>query len=215
MDNKYQIRVCSCGTIHFIPEDKIDKALEENKNLLWLCGNCGQGTIIGGDEEPNDFDDSPDAPDTIYSMYSVDFNPNGMHEFIEIQPSSFEQREGDKGLSEIFYSRGIKVPMKTGYNARYYNHANRYFMDTWAPDWYKIERKDITLPAIVEFIEDYRKECREISMPLFIRQTDEKYLKLLASNINFTEFNWTGTKYEELYRESYKKVFGDYPKGDK
>lgn len=30
---KYDIRICKCGRIHTIPYEKIDKALDDNKNI--------------------------------------------------------------------------------------------------------------------------------------------------------------------------------------
>ena len=38
MNRKYDMRICKCGRIHMIPTEKIEKALEDNKNLLliWL-----------------------------------------------------------------------------------------------------------------------------------------------------------------------------------
>ena len=32
--SKYDVRICSCGRIHFVPNEMIDEAIENNKNLL-------------------------------------------------------------------------------------------------------------------------------------------------------------------------------------
>ena len=52
MERKYDMRICRCGRIHMIENKEIDKALEENKNLLLICGGCGQAILIGADIEP-------------------------------------------------------------------------------------------------------------------------------------------------------------------
>lgn len=205
--NQYEIRICSCGTIHFIPNEKVEKALQEEKNLLWICGTCGQGTYIGGDKEPNIWDDSPDAPEFCYNMYSTSLNPNSIHDSISITKETFDGTDKEKGISEIFYSPGIKVPMKSGSNARMYNSANQYFLDIWWPDWYKVERNDFTREDILNFIKEYKKDCQTINMSLFIHQTPEHLLKILAQ-CYMPEFDWTGTPYEKIHQEMLNKLHG-------
>lgn len=204
---KYEIRICKCGTIHFIPDEKIQKALEENKDLLWICGSCGQATRIGADKVPNIYDLGPDSPEYVYEMYSMNINPNEMKDSISINWKDFMMRGDKKPLSEIFYNVGIKVPMQTGYTAKCYNHANQYFMDIWYPDWYKIERKDITKEEILEFIEQHKKDCMKVNMNLFIRQTPKQYLEILAQTW-MPEFDWTGTEYESLHRQWMNRLHG-------
>lgn len=205
--SKYEIRICKCGTIHFIPEEKIDKALEEDKELLWICGSCGQGTRIGGDREPNIYDEGPDAPEWIFNMYSIDFNPNTIHETLSISAEDFTTTDKRKGFSEIFYSTGIKVPMMSGMNAKQHNGANRYFLDIWWPDWYKIEGSDMTKEDILEFISKYKEDCKKVNMGAFIRQTPEEFLQILARTW-MDEFDWTGTPYEKIHNDYINRIKG-------
>ena len=44
---KYDIRICKCGRIHAIPKEKIERAIDENKNFFLICASCGKGTLIG------------------------------------------------------------------------------------------------------------------------------------------------------------------------
>ena len=47
--SKYDVRICGCGHIHFVPNEMIDEAIDNNKNVLLICGGCGQATMIGAD----------------------------------------------------------------------------------------------------------------------------------------------------------------------
>ena len=44
MSRKYDMRICKCGRIHMVDEDKLERALKNNKNLLLVCGGCGAAT---------------------------------------------------------------------------------------------------------------------------------------------------------------------------
>ena len=204
---KYEVRFCSCGTIHFIPEDKVDKALHEDKELLWICGRCGQATRIGADREPNWVDDSSDAPKEIFNMYSMSLNPNMFKESIVITPESFNTTKSQKGFSEIFYSSGITVPMMSGNYAKMHNPYGEYFLDIWWPDWYKIERSDITKEEIIQFIEKYKEDCKTVNMARFIRETQKEYLDILV-RMWTKEFNWDGTEYEEAHKKYIDEIRG-------
>lgn len=48
MNRKYDMRICKCGRIHMVPNEKIEKALKNNRNLLLICAGCGTATLIGG-----------------------------------------------------------------------------------------------------------------------------------------------------------------------
>ena len=54
-----------------IDEDKLEKVLENNKNLLLICGGCGTATLIGADIEP----DWNGPNKKCYMMYSGDLSP--------------------------------------------------------------------------------------------------------------------------------------------
>lgn len=55
-----------------------------------------------------------------------------------------------KQISEIFYYNGYKVPMKSGMDATDFYVGK--FSDRWHPDFYKIQRNDVTVDEIMEVI---------------------------------------------------------------
>ena len=53
MSRKYDIRICKCGRIHAIPNERIKNALNADKNFLLICAACGNATLIGADISPD------------------------------------------------------------------------------------------------------------------------------------------------------------------
>lgn len=188
MNRKFDMRICKCGHIHMIPIEKVEKALKTDRNLLLICAGCGGATIIGADIEPNLFGDSDGL---VYSMYACDFSP---HEDASIHIENFGWPGNKKGFSEIFYSHGIHVPMVTGTDATGY--FNGKFYDNWYPDFWKIERIDVTVEEIMKFITKWREERITVDMGTFISQTDDDILEEL-SHYYIPAFNWAGTKFEK------------------
>lgn len=186
MSQKYDIRFCKCGRIHATPIKKLDNALEKNKNVLLICAGCGKATLIGADIEPNWNEPDKDC----YMMYSGDFF---VYENKSITSSDFESTESYKGIEEIIYSHGIKVPMMTGQYAT--DYFNGRFLDRWYPDFYKIQRNDITVKEIMAFINEYLHDRTTVNMQCFINETPEDVLKEI-SHYFVDGFNWKGTKYE-------------------
>lgn len=184
---KYEMKICSCGRIHMIKEEKIQNAEGKNKELLLICGGCGKATVMGADIEPDWFEPDQD----VYSRYTRDFSHN---KDAVITTSSFFQTEEQKGIEEILYSQGIKVPMMTGqYATDYYNGI---FSDRWYPDFYKIQRKDVTVQEIMRFIDEYYHDRKTVNMSRFINETPEEILDEL-SNYWIEGFDWKGTKWEK------------------
>lgn len=186
MSKKYDMRICNCGRIHMIDEDKLEKALENNKNLLLICGGCGTATLIGADIEPDL--DEPDKD--CYMMYSCEFSS---YENKSITTTDFESTEHHKGIEEIVYSHGIKVPMMTGMYATDYNNGR--FSDRWYPDFYKIQRSDVTVKEVMDFIDEYTNDRTTVNMRRFINETHEDMLEEI-SQYTIDGFNWKGTKWE-------------------
>lgn len=184
-----EVRICSCGRIHFVDNDIIHAALEENKIILFICGGCGRATGIGADREP-DWIEGTDRE--IFNMYSYDA---GDKDFV-IDPFSFKDTERTKGIYRIIYSKGKQVRMETGMNANSFFCDK--FLDNWFPDFYKIERSDITVPEIMEFIETWRKERATVMMHSLLRDLTEEEASLLARCYYAKNLDWTGTKYEHL-----------------
>lgn len=185
---KYDVRFCKCGRIHMIPVDKIDEAVKVDKNLLHICGGCGTATIIGADKEP----DWDDPSKTIYNMYShsLPIKEDGIK---SISVSDFSESENYKAYSEILYSQGLRVPMMTGEYANSFSFGT--FYDMWYPDWYKIERRGITVPEIMKFIENYKRDQRTVNMDRFIHETPDEYLEAISGYV-VHGLDWKGTKWE-------------------
>ena len=186
MSRKYDMRICKCGRIHMVDEDKLEKALENNKNLLLVCGGCGDATLIGADITPNWNDPNKDC----YIMYSSEFSS---YEDRSIVASDFESTEHHKGIEEIIYSHGRKVPMMTGMYAT--DYTNGIFSDILYPDFYKIQRSDITVKEIMDFINEYTHDRTTVNMDRFIRETPEDMLEEISHH-SIEGFNWKGTKWE-------------------
>ena len=180
------MRICKCGRIHMVDEDKLENALENNKNLLLICGGCGTATLIGADIEP----DWDEPNNDCYMMYSCEFSS---YKDKSITASDFESTEHYKGIEEIIYSHGIKVPMMTGMYAT--DYANGRFSDRWYPAFYKIQRSGITVKEIMDFIDKYTNDRTTVNMNRFISETPEDMLEEI-SHYMIDGFNWKGTKWE-------------------
>lgn len=188
MANKYDMRICKCGHIHMIPWEKIDASVKANKNLVLICARCGAGTIIGADIEPDEFSDKPDA--VCYMMYAGDLSP---YKDKIITEEFFKGNDKEKAVAEILYSHGLRVPMKTGNYAN--NYFNGKFADMWYPDFYKIQRKDITVPEIMDFIKTFTEERTTVNMSRFINENPEDMIEEISHYL-IKGFDWSGTKYE-------------------
>lgn len=191
MSRKYDIRICKCGRIHTIPDEKIEKALENDKNFLLICAACGNATLIGADIAPDWNDPSKDC----YEMYSGDFSS---YEDKIINEDTFKGNEKEKAVKEILYSHGIKVPMETGQYAT--DYFNGRFSDRWYPDFYKIQRNDITVKEIMDFIDEYTHDRTTVNMDKFINETPDDVLEEL-SNYYIEGLNWKGTKFEKEWHK--------------
>lgn len=176
---KYDINVCKCGVIHAIPNEKIEKALKKQKPLLTICGNCGVASLRGGDEDV-DFDGNP-----CYMMYRRDFTYNDSE---SINKDNIDQ------YSEVYYDKGYKVMMNSGMYAT--DYENGRFSDRWYPEFYKIQRPDVTVDEIMEFIEKYHKDRSTVNMNQLISSIPEDVLEEL-SNYWIEGLDWTGTKYQK------------------
>lgn len=185
-----QVRICKCGRIHFIKESEITAALEADKNLLVICGGCGKATLIGADK----MTDWSDPNKTIYNMYSIQM---GKWEDFELTADSFETGK-KKGIHKILYSNGKQVRMESGQYARSFEHGQGRFEDIWYPDFWKIERKDVTVEEIMKFIEEHRRERSTVNMRSLLRDLTEEEAEVL-SHCYIKGLNWKGTKWENEY----------------
>lgn len=187
-----ELRICSCGRLHFIDEDIIGTALEQDMNVLLICGSCGRATIIGADKEPDIWGEDPD--EICYNMYSCDIHED-MKEF---EASSFDSTERTKGFYKIVYSKGKGVPMMSGMYAQACD-ANG-FHENWFPDFWKIERNDVTVAEIMQFIADWRKDRSTVAMNRLLHELTDEEAELL-SHYYIRGLDWSGTKYAKEWHK--------------
>jgi len=185
-----QARICKCGRIHFIKESEITAALEADKDLLVICGGCGIATRIGGDRQI----DWNEPHGIIYNMYSIQM---GEYSNFELTANDFETND-KKGIYKVLYSVGKQVMMETGYYARSYEHGNGRFEDIWYPDFWKIERSDITLEEVFKFIDDFRHERSTVNMRVLLNDLTEEEAEVLSHHL-IKGLNWKGTKWENEF----------------
>lgn len=178
MNTKHTAHFCSCGRIHMLDDDKLDSIFEEGKMLLLICAGCGAATIIGADVEPDYF-----TGENACIMFTKDFSRN-------------EDTSITTGgeVKEIFYSQGIKVPMKTGGYADFYI-GGRFFDTTTPVDEYLIEEKD-TKEEILELFNNHKLKAKTVDMNRFIKGTPDDILDEI-SNYAIDGFNWKNTKYDK------------------
>lgn len=174
--NKYYMQICSCGRIHMIDTNRIEKIYKENKNLLLICAGCGEATLIGANIEADPFD----SKNLCYLPYTIAFSP---YHDQTIKGYMFNdlQSYGDKVLEEIFYSHGYKVPMMTGRYATYYI-SGRFFDYNY--DNYTTKR------PISE------ADRSSVNMKRFIAETPDLILEAI-SHYFIEGFDWSGTKWEQ------------------
>ena len=90
--------------------------------------------------------------------------------------------------------------MKTGQYAT--DYFNGRFSDRWYTDFYKIQRTDITVKEIMDFIDEYNYNRTTVNMDRFINETPDDILAELSTYF-IDGLDWKGTKFE---KEWYKKA---------
>lgn len=183
---KFEVRICSCGRIHFIDNALIDEALDQGKNLMLVCGGCGSVQLIGADRQP----DWDDPSKTVFNMYTW-----SVHEEQKIWDASlFTGTDKQKAVSKIFYSQGVQVMMESGYFAKSFEHGVGRFQDMWYPDFWKIPA-NATAEEYKAFIEKWQRESVTVNMPFLLRTLTEEQAQAL-SGYAIEGLNWKGTKFE-------------------
>ena len=176
---KYSLNVCNCGRIHMIESEKLDKAYEDGKELLMICGGCGTGFVFGAEVLEEDEEE-------VYETYTKN-----------IKNTTVEVNK----YSEVLLDDGLRVPMMTGEYATAFDNYSGRFSDMVYPDLYNIERKDITATEARDFLGKWKKDRTTVNMNRFILENNSKNedkLKELAS-WGISALEWRGTDYEEKY----------------
>ena len=188
---KFDVRFCKCGRIHFIENNLIDEALEQDKNLMFVCGGCGSVLLIGADRET----DWNDSNKTIYNMYTFE-----KAEEQQIWDTSlFDGSDKKKAVSKIFYSKGIQVMMMTGYFAKSFEHGIGRFQDIWYPDFWRIPN-NATAEDYKAFIEQWKNDSVTVNMSYLLRTLTEEQAEALSGYV-IEGLNWKGTKFEKQWHQ--------------
>ena len=106
---------------------------------------------------------------------------------------AFNTAENRKAFTEIMYSPGKKVMMMTGYYAKAYNNGE--FEDIWYPDFWKLEKPDLTIPEVMDFIKENRTNRKLVNMNALLRDFTEEEVKYLHSSYHIKGMDWSKTKY--------------------
>jgi hypothetical protein len=139
---KYDVRFCNCGRVHFIEQEKVDKAIESGKQVLIICNNCGNSYVVGADKEQDE------NGKTIYMMYSSDMRNKTLDDTSKIE--------------SIVFTAGEQIRMMTGGEATFYGNNTFIDWETEKPDnitnekWHEM-RKTVHVQHTINWIKDDNK----------------------------------------------------------
>lgn len=139
---KYDVKFCECGRVHFIDEEKINKAIENNKQIIVVCNHCGDSFVIGADKQIDE------DGKIIYMMYSFD------KQNTEINDMS--------NIDSIIFTAGEQIRMVTGGEATYYGDGTFIDWETKKPDnvtskeWEQMQRT-VNTQHTINWIRDDNK----------------------------------------------------------
>lgn len=189
--NKFDVRICKCGRIHFIDNSLIDEALEQDKALMLVCGGCGDVTLIGADRSA----DWDDPSKTIFNMFTF----HVQEDQAVWDASLFTGVSGMRPVSKILYDAGTKVLMNSGYFADSFEHGNGHFQDMWYPDFWKIPT-NATAEEYKEFIENWKKDSSTVNMNYLLSTLTDEQAQALSSYL-IAGLDWKGTKFEREWHK--------------
>jgi len=138
---KYEVKFCSCGRVHFINIEKLNKAIEIEKEILVVCNNCGNSFVEGADKQEYDGEEG-------YMMYSYSKRDT------EINDTS--------KIDSIVFTSGEKVKMMTGGEATFFGNGTFIDWETKKPDnvtdeeW-EVTRKTVNVQHTINWIRDDNK----------------------------------------------------------
>lgn len=184
MISQFSTIICKCGHVHFLDDEEIDTAFQQNQDIYFICGSCGSMYRIGADIEHFI------NPERIcYNVYNYGIEVDRM----DFTSENFKDRKNHKTTHKIIYSKGKGIPMKTGVNAT--SFFNDEFEDTWYPDF--IYHMDgLTKDQIMEKFDEWNKDRCTVNMNFLIRNFSHDELKIL-SKFKIKGMDWTGMEFEK------------------
>lgn len=139
---KYEVYFCSCGRVHFINTEKLNKAIENEKQLLVVCNNCGNSFVEGANKE-QDYEGKE-----CYMMYSFNMKDTEINDMSKID--------------SIVFTLGEHIRMMTGGEATYYGSGTFIDWETKKPnnvtdeEW-EVTRKTVNVQHTINWIKDDNK----------------------------------------------------------
>lgn len=164
---RYEVVFCPCGTIHFLPWDEITHAVDEGKELVYICSKCGAASKFGG----TDYWDGK-------ALYRTDL-PSGT----VIDKSDFEdiRSTGHSPFTKIIYSEGYRVLMMTGNYANFFSGG--IFYDTDNPlSMYQLQSLK-TYDKIIEYYKNWQKKSTQVNMNWLINHIKDDELEYLKGYV--------------------------------
>lgn len=173
MSIKYDCWFCDCGRIHTMNYSEYDWLSEkhEKRALIRVCQNCGATRMIWLSEYYDEFTDN------------MGFCINGS----DVEDGTILSTNGNNDEYRIFFSRGIKIPMKSGGYANWkFNHGyvnSDYLKDTLGTTYIPTALQKDPLCTTV----DTERLIREVN--------DDDILQSISGYL--VGIDWKGTKYEK------------------
>lgn len=193
---EYDVRFCSCGTIHFIESETVQTAVTANRELIVICGGCGKSFVIGADREPNW--ENPESSEYAYSMYSNDFNKS----FTTTIEESFVIM--DDGSNRVFshnpivrYSMGKRPMMMTGQRASHYRNGKFYDEDY---DVLSLLESCTLVSEVQRHVDHWKLNKSVVNTTRLFNELSDDELRHL-SHYSLEGLDWTNTKYETDYNK--------------
>jgi len=169
---KFDIRFCKCGRIHHMPSDELDWLAKDTKHraIIRICANCGMAEVV---------------------FLSETFNNKFDVNVCDLERYPIKEWNNTK----IYYSRGIRVYMKSGKEAD--TEQSGYFAncDEWTHmngsgyqpiEAAEKERKDWATVDTERLIDNVKREYKE----------DADDILKSISGYGSVKIHWKGTKYE-------------------
>lgn len=126
---EYDVKFCSCGTIHLMPMEYYDWLQEDytSRYVLRICQRCGSVIKVWLDEG--------------FESNSFNINSTSINEDSEITPEDLQN-------CRVLLSRGHRVPLVNG------NHATYHVDQSWFDGFY---RRDVDTKRLIREVKDPEK----------------------------------------------------------
>jgi len=164
-NKKYEVYFCSCGRVHFVDSEKLNKAIESEKEILVICNNCGNSFVEGADKEEYDDEEG-------YMMYLRSMRDTEINDISKID--------------SIVFTSGKQVRMMTGGEATFYGNSTFIDWETKKPDnvtteeW-EVTRKTVHVQHTINWIRDDNKLNH---MSNYVTDIDWKGTKFEKNGVN-------------------------------